>query len=71
MVFFVTGGSRGIGREIVLQSVRDGHDVAFTYLKGADAARQVQADAAALRPEGRCRAYQLDVRDSAQVERIS
>ena len=30
MVFFVTGGSRGIGRAIVLAAVRAGHDVAFT-----------------------------------------
>ena len=31
MTFLVTGGSRGIGRGIVLDAAVAGHDVAFTY----------------------------------------
>lgn len=70
MVFFVTGGSRGIGEAIVLDAIREGHDVAFTYLARQEQALQVVDHARRLRPEGRCRAYQLDVRDSAAVEKV-
>ncbi len=70
MVFFVTGGSRGIGEAIVLEAVREGHDVAFTYRHRQEQALEVVAHARRLRPEGTCRAYQLDVRDSAAVEEV-
>ncbi len=70
MVFFVTGGSRGIGEAIVLDAIREGHDVAFTYLARQEEARRVVDQAQHVRPGGRCRAYQLDVRDSAAVEKV-
>jgi NAD(P)-dependent dehydrogenase (short-subunit alcohol dehydrogenase family) len=70
MVFFVTGGSRGIGAAIVLDAIRTGHDVAFTYLRRQEQALEVVEQARRLRPEGTCRAYQLDVRDSAAVEKV-
>jgi len=70
MVFFVTGGSRGIGAAIVLQAVREGHDVALTYLRNAAGAEAVTAQARALRQDVRCRAYQLDVGDSAAVDAV-
>ena len=38
MIFFVSGGSRGIGAAIVLQAARAGHDAAFTYLQNEPAA---------------------------------
>jgi NAD(P)-dependent dehydrogenase (short-subunit alcohol dehydrogenase family) len=70
MVFFVTGGSRGIGAAIVLSAARAGHDVAFTYVREEEAAVEVCRQAAALRPEGRFRAYRLDVARSAEVEAV-
>jgi NAD(P)-dependent dehydrogenase (short-subunit alcohol dehydrogenase family) len=70
VVFFLTGGSRGIGEAIVLDAVREGHDVAFTYLARQEQARQVVEHARQLRPQARCRAYQLDVRDSAAVDTV-
>ena len=70
MIFFVTGGSRGIGAAIVFQAARSGHDVAFTYASNETAAQDVLRKAAEIRPEGRYRAYQLDVRNSADVEKI-
>jgi NAD(P)-dependent dehydrogenase (short-subunit alcohol dehydrogenase family) len=37
----VTGGSRGIGRAIVLEAARQGYDVAFTYSRNSAAAEDV------------------------------
>lgn len=70
MTFFVTGGSRGIGKAIVLEAIRQGHDVGFTFLKNEDLAMQVIDAARQLNPGSRCRAYQLDVRSSAAVEEV-
>jgi 3-oxoacyl-[acyl-carrier protein] reductase len=44
----VTGGSRGIGRAIVLALARQGADVAFTYKGNTDAAAEVAAAVEAL-----------------------
>lgn len=70
MIFFVTGGSRGIGASIVLESIRQGHDVGFTYLNNETRAMQILDAARALNRNSRCRAYQLDVRNSAAVEEV-
>lgn len=70
MNFFVTGGSRGIGAAIVLGAIAEGHKVAFTYLSTDSRAKEVVAKASELRPGCTCKAYQLDVRDSASVERV-
>jgi len=68
MLYLVTGGSRGIGAEVVRQAVREGHDVAFTYLGSEQKAQAVAAEAAALRPGSRVKAYRMDVRSAAEVE---
>ena len=71
MIFFVTGGSRGIGAALVLAAVGAGHDVAFTYRERAADAAAVAARARELDPGRRCEPYQLDVRDSGQVEAVA
>jgi 3-oxoacyl-[acyl-carrier protein] reductase len=70
MIFFVTGGSRGIGESIVLEAVRQGHYVGFTYLSNEKRAMQVMETARQINRDSRCRAYQLDVRSSAAVEEV-
>ncbi len=70
MIFFVTGGARGIGEAIVLEAAKLGHDVAFTYHSSADRARSVLGKAREIAPRGRFFAYPLDVRDSAAVEEV-
>lgn len=70
MVFFITGGSRGIGRAIVLDALAAGHEVAFTFATREDAAAEVLALAAARFPDRVCRAYALDVSRSEAVERV-
>ena len=47
-VALVTGGGRGIGRGIALGLASDGCDVAITYRKDADSARQTVADIEAM-----------------------
>jgi NAD(P)-dependent dehydrogenase (short-subunit alcohol dehydrogenase family) len=71
MIFFVTGGSRGIGEAIVLQAIEEGHDVAFTYVQNAAKAAEVEAKARTIRPGARCKAYRLDVGCSAEVESVA
>lgn len=41
----VTGGSRGIGRAVVLRLARDGYDVGFCYRSEVDAARALEKEA--------------------------
>lgn len=60
-VAIVTGGSRGIGRSIVLALCRHGSDCAFTYAGNAAAAESL---AGAVRSTGRKAVpYRVDVRD--------
>lgn len=70
MIFFVTGGSRGIGAEVVREAARAGHDVAFTYVQAEAAADDVARQCQELAPGGRFRPYQLDVSRSAEVEAV-
>jgi NAD(P)-dependent dehydrogenase (short-subunit alcohol dehydrogenase family) len=69
-VMFVTGGSRGIGAGIVEGAAAGGFDVAFTYRERHEAAAAVCERIKTGAPAARCRAYQLDVCDSAGVERV-
>lgn len=69
-VIFVSGGSRGIGAGIVIAAARAGFDVAFTYRSRASAADEVVRRAKDVAPKRIVRAYELDVRDGAAVERV-
>ena len=62
----VTGGSRGIGRAIVLRLARQGADVAFSYRGHAEAAAATAAEVEAL--GRRALAIQGDARDQATAE---
>jgi 3-oxoacyl-[acyl-carrier protein] reductase len=44
----VTGGTRGIGKAIVLELARRGANVAFNYSKSADEAEKLKAEIEAL-----------------------
>lgn len=60
-VVLVTGGSRGIGRALVLQLVAAGQKVAFTYRAGEAAAMALQADC-----YGLAKAFAFDLSDRAR-----
>ncbi len=68
---FVSGGSRGIGRSIVLRLVKEGVPTAFTYVGNEAAMRETLAMARELGSAVAVRAYRMDVKDSAQVEHIA
>ncbi len=68
---FVTGGSRGIGRSIVLSFVKDKVPVGFAYAGNEAAAAETLALAKAADPTVTVRAYKLDVRDPVEVEKIA
>ena len=65
---FITGGSRGIGRAIVLKYVAEGWNVAFTYASNQAAAEETVAAARVLNPQVDIRAYVMDLHDQAGIE---
>ena len=64
----VTGGSRGIGRAIVLRLARQGADVAFSFRGNQPAADATVAEVEAL--GRRCLAIQMDARDAEAAEAL-
>ncbi len=68
MSFVVTGGSRGIGRAIVLGAARSGLDVVFGYRRDEEAAAETCRLAAAIDPDRICHPIQLDQRSSEACE---
>lgn len=67
-VALVTGGSRGIGRGIALALAKEGYAVAVNYRRGRTAAEEV-VDAVQRLGQGGG-AFQADVSDASQVERM-
>lgn len=64
----VTGGSRGIGRGVVLALAGAGYDVVVNYASNADAARQVGAEVERL--GGRAHLVRADVSAGADRQRL-
>jgi len=60
-VAIVTGGSRGIGRSIVLALCREGADCAFTYTRNSAAAESLAKEVQGI--GRRAKPFQIDVRD--------
>ena len=67
-VALVTGGSRGIGRAIVRELARAGHDVSFCYRACSEGAREVQREVREL--GARVLAQTTDVADIAAVQAL-
>ncbi len=65
MIALVSGGSRGIGRSIVLRLAREGYDVAFCYQSNEAAADEVVKEASA--SGTRITATRCDVADTDAV----
>ena len=67
---FVTGGSRGIGRAIVLKLAAEGCGCAFTYVGNAAAAEETLKLARDVSPSVPLRTYRMDVSQSAEVDTV-
>lgn len=67
-VILVTGGSRGLGREIARAAAAQGATVIFTYRQNQDEARSLSEDIA--RDGGRAKACYLDVTERASVRAV-
>jgi 3-oxoacyl-[acyl-carrier protein] reductase len=67
----VTGGSRGIGAEIVRRAMEGGAQVAFTYKGSGDAAQRMAQELSALYPGQCCQAIQCDVADPAAAQAVA
>ncbi|MDD5067272.1 MAG: SDR family oxidoreductase [bacterium] len=70
MNIFITGGSRGIGRVIVLKLVKEGNGCAFTYSGNKAGADETIKQAREINPSVPVRSYQLDVKNPDQVEKV-
>ena len=70
MNFLITGGSRGLGRQLVLDMVSAGHGVAFTFLQDEAAAHSVEDEARGRSPGANCRSFKLDQRVPMEVEEV-
>jgi len=70
MNLFITGGSRGIGHQIVKHALSQGHDVAFTYCNPQTNVNALLAEARSIAPDQQCRAYQLDVGNAEEVNAV-
>jgi 3-oxoacyl-[acyl-carrier protein] reductase len=68
---FITGGSRGIGRATALEAIRQGWQVAFTYVSNPEGAEETINQARAINPDATIRAWALDVRDSIAVDAVA
>ena len=51
MNVFVTGGSRGIGRGIVLKMIKEGYGCAFSYAGNTEAAEETIRQAKEIRKD--------------------
>ena len=70
MKMFITGGSRGIGHNIMTTALKKGYDVAFTYVNPQTDVDFLLKKAQEIAPDYICKAYQLDVSQSEQVTEI-
>ncbi len=67
---FVTGGSRGIGRAIVLKFIEEGYGCAFSYTSNIEAAAKTIESAKKINSNAKIQSYQLDQGYPEQVESV-
>ena len=70
MNLFITGGSRGIGRAVVLKLVSKKCGCAFTYVNNKKAADEIIKMANDIDPKVKVQSYQMDSKDPDEVEKV-
>lgn len=71
MKIFITGGSRGIGYQVVMTALAKGHDVAFTYNNSNTDVAKILQEAKRIAPNQVCKGYQLNIRKVDDVVRVT
>ncbi len=66
----VTGGSRGIGAGVVRTAMKEGANVAFTYLNSTEEAEALLAEMTRQYPDQCCLARPCDVTDEKAMEKM-
>jgi 3-oxoacyl-[acyl-carrier protein] reductase len=69
MNVIITGGSRGIGRAMVLKTAAAGHGCAFTYVANKNAAEETLALAREVNPKVKIKYYPMELKEPDQVEK--
>ncbi len=67
-IVLITGGSRGIGTQIVRNAMEEGAEAAFTYIHSENAAQALAAEMTSRYPNQRCLARQCDVADTDAMQ---
>lgn len=68
---FLTGGSRGIGKAAVFELVKEGANVAFTYVSSEEGAKDTVEKALEIRPDAKLTYYKMDVKNSKNVDEVA
>lgn len=66
-IVFITGGSRGIGKEIALKFAKEGYITLFTYLNSKKEAIQIK-EQIEKEYKGICNIYKLDIKKEEQIK---
>jgi len=70
MNIFLTGGSRGIGKAAIMELVKHGANIAFTYVSSEKGAIDTIEQAKKINSDVKIKYYKLDVKDSKQVDKV-
>jgi 3-oxoacyl-[acyl-carrier protein] reductase len=71
MNIFITGGSRGIGRDLVLKFVKEGYGCAFTYRGNKEMADETVRLAKKAAPNTEVKGYRLDLSNPGEIEEVA
>lgn len=69
-IILITGGSRGIGAQIVRNAMEEGAEAAFTYIHSEETAEALAAEMSSNYPDQRCVARQCDVTDTNAMQSL-
>ena len=68
---FITGGSRGIGKAAIIELVKNGANIAFTYVSNEEGAKDTVKIAKEINQNVKIVYYRLDVKNSKEVDQIA